>query len=25
VRVLDGETLKPLPAGNPAAEGGDDL
>jgi exodeoxyribonuclease VII small subunit len=25
VRVLDGETLKPLPAGTPAAEGGDDL
>jgi exodeoxyribonuclease VII small subunit len=25
VRVLDGETLKPLPAGNPAADGGDDL
>ena len=25
VRVLDGETLKPLPTGNPAAEGGDDL
>ncbi len=25
VRVLDGETLKPLPAGSPAAEGGDDL
>lgn len=25
VRVLDGETLKPLPAGTPAAESGDDL
>ncbi|HWX12034.1 MAG TPA: exodeoxyribonuclease VII small subunit [Trinickia sp.] len=25
VRVLDGETLKPLPAGTPAADGGDDL
>ncbi|MEA3117131.1 MAG: exodeoxyribonuclease small subunit [Paraburkholderia sp.] len=25
VRVLDGETLKPLPAGTPAADGGDDI
>lgn len=25
VRVLDGETLKPLPVGAPAADGGDDL
>ena len=25
VRVLDGETLKPLPSGTPAADGGDDL
>jgi exodeoxyribonuclease VII small subunit len=25
VRVLDGETLKPLPASTPAADGGDDL
>ncbi|HTI17256.1 MAG TPA: exodeoxyribonuclease VII small subunit [Trinickia sp.] len=25
VRVLDGETLKPLPAGTPAVDGGDDI